>query len=93
MAKQQAAEALQELKRVLEDRDQLRLALDGALSQSQHLGALQSEVNMLKGQLEETRQLTAQQMTRTTSTLSLPGHDDDQVGLPQLMPCCSCPVS
>ena len=78
-AKQQAAETDDELQRVMEDRDQLRIALASALSQTQQLGALQSEVSMLKGQLEETRQLTAQQMARTQSAVSLPGPEYDQV--------------
>ena len=54
--KQQAADTCDELQRIREDRDQLRIALDSALSQTQQLGALQSEVSMLKGQLEETLQ-------------------------------------
>ncbi|KAK9840450.1 hypothetical protein WJX74_010041 [Apatococcus lobatus] len=77
-AKLQAAETSDELQRIREDRDQLRIALDSALSQTQQLGALQSEVSMLKGQLEETRQLTAQQMARTQSVVSLPGPEYDQ---------------
>ena len=71
-AQQQAAEANKELQRLREDRDQLRVALASALSQTQQLGALQSEVSMLKGQLEETRQMTMHSMTRTASAVSLP---------------------
>ena len=77
--KQQAADTCDELQRIREDRDQLRIALDSALSQTQQLGALQSEVSMLKGQLEETRQLTVQQMARTQSAVSLLGPEYDQV--------------
>ena len=78
-AQQQAAEAHEELQRLREDRDQLRVALASALSQTQQLGALQSEVSMLNRQLEETRQMTMHSMNRTQSTLSLP-YD-------QVMPC------
>ncbi len=71
-AQQQAAEANEELQRLREDSEQLRVALASALSQTQQLGALQSEVSMLKGQLEETRQMTQQSMNRSQSTVSLP---------------------
>ena len=84
-AQQQVAEATKELQRLREDRDQLRVALASALSQTQQLGALQSEVSMLKGQLEETRQMTMHSMVRNQSAVSLP-YDQVMIAL-----CQSCP--